>query len=124
MKPRQNLYRVLTQEDIIGDEQGITNIFKQLKKKYKVDAMVQEIQTGVNKDNAKHIEQLEKQKAEIARLRNLANQKMRSICLKLDRNIGHLSSSSESSMDDSVSNSSDESIKPGGKLKKSKTSVK
>ena len=83
-----------------------------------------EIQTGVNRDNAKHIERLEKQKLEIARLRQLANQKMRSITLKLDRNIRHLSSSSDSSMNDSVSNSSDESIKPEGKLKKSKTSVK
>lgn len=86
--------------------------------------MVMEIQTGVNKDNAKHIEQLEKQKLEIARLRQLANQKMRSITLKLDRNIRHLSSSSDSSMNDSGSNSSDESIKPESKLKKSKTSVK
>jgi hypothetical protein len=49
----------------MANESNITNIFKQIKKKYKVESMVHDIQLGVNKDNFKHILQLEKQKQQI-----------------------------------------------------------
>ena len=60
---------MLTQEEIIDNESNISNIFKVLKQKYKIDSMVHDIQKNVNKDNAQHVEQLERQKRDIQRLR-------------------------------------------------------